>query len=179
MVSSKAVCRLAYVIPSGPQLKADDHTSGHATVDIERDEVLVDNGDAFSIHNLTTGSCVAVFSTGRPKHRYPKHAVFGEGGDAVIVGSDHGNAYIFERAGGHPLDVLHHADRGCTQTVAVRRYIFHDFTARMLIGCPDACHRVREYHRVREFGRKSTVVHFHLDSQTEEDACSNSDPGAA
>lgn len=164
---------------SGPKLKADDDLSGHATVDIERNEVLVDNGDAFSIHNLTTGNCVAVFSTGRPKHKFPKHAVFGEGGDAVIVGSDHGNVYIFERAGGHPLDVLHHADRGCTQTVAVRRYGFDDWTAVMLIGYPDTCHRVREHHRVCEFGRKSTVVHFHLEYQAEKGARNSSNPGAA
>ncbi|EIN09760.1 WD40 repeat-like protein [Punctularia strigosozonata HHB-11173 SS5] len=91
---------------------------GNGTFDVERGEVLVDNTDAFAVHSTETGSCLNVFSTGRPTRRVPKQAVFGERGQTVVVGSDHGDVYVFERAGGHPQAILHHGESGYTQTVA-------------------------------------------------------------
>jgi hypothetical protein len=86
---------------------------------MKRREVLVDNTDTFAVHSIDSGSCLNAFSTGRPKRRVPKQAIFSNEGETVIVGSDHGDVYVFERAGGHPLAVLHHGETGSTQTVAV------------------------------------------------------------
>ncbi|EIN13259.1 WD40 repeat-like protein [Punctularia strigosozonata HHB-11173 SS5] len=99
---SRSICRLV----------------GYASFDSDHREVLVDNTDAFAIHSTELGSCLNVFSTGRPTWKIPKQVVFAEGGQTVIVGSDHGDVYVFDRAGGHPQAVLHHQDTGYTQTIA-------------------------------------------------------------
>jgi DNA-binding beta-propeller fold protein YncE len=64
-------------------------------------EVLVDNTDAFMIHSMESGSCMSVFSTGRPMCRVPKQVVFTDDGETIVVGSNHGNVYVFDREGGH------------------------------------------------------------------------------
>jgi hypothetical protein len=100
--------------------------SGQASFDMKRMEVLVDNTDAFAIHSMESGSCVSVFSTGRPTRRVPKQAVFTDDGETIVVGSDHGDVYVFDREGGHHTAVLEHARSGSTQTIAVSHcYITH------------------------------------------------------
>ena len=96
----------------------DVHHSGEACFDISNRVVLIDNTDAFAIHDIDTGSCLNVYSTARPTRRVPKKAVFSDNGAIVVAGSDHGDVYVFERRGGHPLAVLEHAKDGYTQTVA-------------------------------------------------------------
>lgn len=87
-------------------------------MDEEGTHVLVDNTTNFSLHAIATGRHIAMFNTGEAKVKIPKQTTFGEGGAVVVVGSDDGKAYVFER-GGNPDQVLEHAKDGFTQTVAV------------------------------------------------------------
>ena len=59
----------------------------------------------------TREGTVAVYKAEKSRTDLPKPIIFGEGRRVVIIGSDHGKAYIFnKRRGGPPVDTLVHSD---------------------------------------------------------------------
>ena len=54
-----------------------------------------------------------------PIRRHPKQVEFGEKGQVVVAGSDHGVVYVFDRMTGSKLAELKAAERGMVQTVTV------------------------------------------------------------
>lgn len=55
--------------------------------------------------------------------KYVKKAVFGEGGKAVVCGSDHGSAYIFTPEDVKPIQILKHgSNTELVQVVEVREF---------------------------------------------------------
>ena len=84
----------------------------------------------------------------------PKPIIFGEGRRAVVIGSDHGKAYVFnKRKGGPPVDTLVHSDdpTELVQSIAVRCMN----TKHTVI--PDAIYR----RTTTESDRSSSAQHLH------------------
>jgi hypothetical protein len=81
---------------------------------------VIDTGTGgFNLHE--TEDCVFVrnFATGTPIRRHPKQVTFGENGQVVVGGSDHGIVYVFDRMTGNKLAELKAAEQGMVQTVMV------------------------------------------------------------
>ncbi|KIP01227.1 hypothetical protein PHLGIDRAFT_123544 [Phlebiopsis gigantea 11061_1 CR5-6] len=96
-----------------------DGVIGWAAVDTRQSLLAFDNvTDGFSLHRMDTLECTRTFPTGTPVKHRSKQVEFGEGGEVVVGGSDHGVAYVFDRATGVQLDVLRHAQKGMLQAIA-------------------------------------------------------------
>ncbi len=81
---------------------------------------LIDNiENGLDLRNVETGEYVHRFEIGDPMIRVPKHVAFGENGQVVVGGSDHGSIYVFDRRSGERRDVLRHAESGLVQTITV------------------------------------------------------------
>lgn len=93
--------------------------SGSASVDEDEDLILLDNGNGFSLHKMSTGIVVATYSVAKSRTSKPISVVFGENKSAVVTGSDEGSVLIFNRSGGSLVDILHHASHGLVQCITV------------------------------------------------------------
>jgi hypothetical protein len=93
---------------------------GHATIH-RNGQFVVDTGTGrFNLHELEDCTFVRNFPTGTPIRRHPKQVTFGENGQVVVGGSDHGIVHVFDRMTGNKLAELRAADGGMVQTVMVR-----------------------------------------------------------
>jgi outer membrane protein assembly factor BamB len=79
--------------------------------------------DGFDLHQLDNGTYIRTFPTGLAQKKFPKQVLFGEGGEVVVGGSDHGSIYVFDRRTGETLQVLKHAQDGLVQTITVCGFI--------------------------------------------------------
>ncbi|KAF8582871.1 hypothetical protein K439DRAFT_1350110, partial [Ramaria rubella] len=104
---------------------------GHADISVKYNQFVVDNAtDGFDIHQMDNGAHICTLPTGIPKKRVPKQVTFGEDSQIIVVGSDHGIVYLFERESGRLITTLNHsADKGLVQTVAVRRQLIYSIQA--------------------------------------------------
>lgn len=90
----------------------------YTTVNRVEKQFVVDNAhDGFDLRDVRTGELVRKFPTGQPLRRCPKQVTFGEDGDVVVGGSDHGTLYVFDRKTGSLRQKLRHASSGYVQTV--------------------------------------------------------------
>lgn len=81
---------------------------------------MVDTGTGgFNLHETEDCAFVRNFPTGTPIRRHPKQVIFGEKGQVIVGGSDHGIVYVFDRMTGNKLAELKAADQGMVQTVMV------------------------------------------------------------
>ena len=93
---------------------------GHATLNNKNGQFVVDTGTGgFNLHETEDCAFVRNFATGTPIKRHPKQVKFGEKGQVVIGGSDHGIVYVFDRMTGNKLAELKAAEQGMVQTVTV------------------------------------------------------------
>ncbi|KAF8591537.1 hypothetical protein K439DRAFT_1611184 [Ramaria rubella] len=82
---------------------------GSAAISNKRNQCVINNTtDGFNLYWL-----------GKPRQNVPKQVTFGEDGKAIVGGSDHGVAYVFDQVKGTNLDVLQHAKKGLVQTITV------------------------------------------------------------
>ncbi|EIN10106.1 hypothetical protein PUNSTDRAFT_133870 [Punctularia strigosozonata HHB-11173 SS5] len=100
-------------LTNGPSLS---QLIGHGAMDKEGN-VVIDNTNNFSLHDPGTGSLVAMYSAGSRTTAMPNQVAFGEDGAIVVAGSDTGNAYVFQRTGGGPEQILLNSQDGATQIV--------------------------------------------------------------
>ena len=100
-----------------PTNKSD---SGNAAVSLEHRICVIDNvSNGFDIYRLDSGHFIRTLVTREPIRTYPKGVAFANNCQAVIGGSDHGYAYIFERKSGCVLGKLAHARNDGVQTIEV------------------------------------------------------------
>ncbi|EIN05553.1 hypothetical protein PUNSTDRAFT_137661 [Punctularia strigosozonata HHB-11173 SS5] len=123
---------------------------GYVTMGKDR-EVVIDNTNNFSLHNSKTGALVAMFGAGSKISAVPKHVMFGKDREIVVAGSDTGCAYVFQKAGGGPEQILMNASDGYTQIVttsstASANYIACATSSTMGVGAVSiwTCKRVIE-----------------------------------
>jgi len=94
--------------------------SGNAAVDIERRLCVIDNvNNGFDIYKIDSGNFVRTLVTRDPIKTYPKGVAFANHGQAIVGGSDHGRAYIFERKSGRVITTLNHGKDEGVQTIGV------------------------------------------------------------
>jgi hypothetical protein len=82
--------------------------------------ILVDNmTDGFDLYNLPRTTPSRSFVVPTAKH-FAKKGVFGEKGNTVVTGSDHGNVYVFTVNKTEPIQRLEHGrEQVMIQTVEV------------------------------------------------------------
>lgn len=81
---------------------------------------VVDNvEDGFDFYRLDNCGFIQSYRTCLDAMRQPKQVEFVEQGGAIVGGSDHGKAYVFDVRSGSQLDILHHRKHVMVQTVAV------------------------------------------------------------
>lgn len=89
------------------------HKSGHFVVDNAK--------DGFSLHQLDGATFIRSFAPRVPlKNTWPKQVAFGENGNVVVGGSDHGAVYIFEKRSGHTLQIMEGPQHLLMHTITVR-----------------------------------------------------------
>lgn len=114
-------------------------------VDLERRLCVVDNvGNGFDIYKVDSCKFVKTLTIGDPNKTYPKGVVFADNSHAIIGGSDHGQAYIFDRKTGKVLHKLKHAKKGGAETIAVSLALRTNMTRvltfdRPMIGTMEPC----------------------------------------
>ncbi|KAI0740242.1 WD40-repeat-containing domain protein [Earliella scabrosa] len=91
---------------------------GSATIDEGKGHALISSVDGFSLHQLSSGATIATYEIEDSLTSLPRPVIFGEGRRVVIVGSNHGRVYVFEKKGGQPIDVLQHDVCGTVQSIA-------------------------------------------------------------
>ena len=77
----------------------------------------VNNG--FDIYKIDSGNFVRTLVTRDPIKTYPKGVAFANHGQAIVGGSDHGRAYIFERKSGRMITTLSHGNDEGVQMIGV------------------------------------------------------------
>jgi hypothetical protein len=92
--------------------------SAVAAWDKKRKTLLVDNADGVTAHEPVSGSRIASY-LGDQGEGYQKQVAFGERERVVVMGSERGKIFVFERSGGLPIDVLEHAAGGRVGRIAV------------------------------------------------------------
>ncbi|KAJ3507463.1 hypothetical protein NLJ89_g6292 [Agrocybe chaxingu] len=91
---------------------------GNAATDLNSKLCVVDNAkDGFDLYRMDTGMFVRGFTTRDATRINPKNVAFANDSRAVVSGSDHSIAYIFEKNTGHVLKMLQHSKRGGVETV--------------------------------------------------------------
>ncbi|KAF8572660.1 hypothetical protein K439DRAFT_1281891, partial [Ramaria rubella] len=91
---------------------------GSAAISNKHNQCVIDNTtDEFNLYWLGNGAYICTFNTGKPRRNVPKQVTFGEDGKAIVGGSDHGVAYVFNQVKGMNLDVLQCAKKGLVQTI--------------------------------------------------------------
>ena len=86
-------------------------------------QFIVDTcSSGFNLHDIEDGTYVQTFLTGTLIRRHPKQAAFGEKGNVIMGGSDHGIVYVFDQMTGNKMVEVRVAERGMVQTVAVGAY---------------------------------------------------------
>jgi len=95
-------------------------SSGNTAVDMERRLCVVDNvNNGFDIYKIDSGNFVRTLVTQDPIKMYPKGVAFANHGQAIVGGSDHGRAYIFERKSDQMITILNHGNNEGVQTIGV------------------------------------------------------------
>ncbi|PIL24437.1 hypothetical protein GSI_14191 [Ganoderma sinense ZZ0214-1] len=85
---------------------------GFAAIDEKKELIAIAHSGGFTLHdpNSREGT-VAVYKAEKSRTDLPKPIIFGEGRRVVVIGSDHGKAYVFnKRKGGPPIDTLVHSN---------------------------------------------------------------------
>ncbi|KAJ3504450.1 hypothetical protein NLJ89_g7925 [Agrocybe chaxingu] len=91
---------------------------GNAATDLNSKLCVVDNAkNGFDLYRMDTGMFVRKFTTRDATRINPKNVTFANDLQAVVGGSNHGVAYIFERNTGRVLKMLKHSKRGGVETV--------------------------------------------------------------
>ncbi|KAF8589291.1 hypothetical protein K439DRAFT_1612878 [Ramaria rubella] len=91
---------------------------GSAAISNKHNQCVINNTtEGFNLYWLGNGAYIHTFNTGKPRQNVPKQVTFGEDGKAIVGGSDHGVAYIFDQVKGTNLDVLQHAKKGLVQAI--------------------------------------------------------------
>ena len=103
---------------------SDEHFfRGSAAIDKKKELIAIAHSGGFTLHDPNTREgTVAVYKAEKSRMDLPKPIIFGKGRRVVIIGSDHGKAYIFnKRRGDPPVDTLVHSDdpTELVQSVAV------------------------------------------------------------
>ena len=76
----------------------------------------------FNLHDIEDSTYIWTFPTGTLIRRHPKQVAFGEKGNVIMGGSDHGIVYVFDWMTGNKMVKLRVAEQGMVQTVAVGAY---------------------------------------------------------
>ncbi|KAM5544381.1 hypothetical protein V8D89_002041 [Ganoderma adspersum] len=107
---------------------------GSAAIDKKKELLAIAHSGGFTLHDLNSREgIVAVYKVEKSCTDLPKPIIFSEGHRVVIIGSDYGKAYIFnKRKGGPPVDTLIHSD---DPTELVQSVMTHYDGERSIILC--------------------------------------------
>ena len=102
--------------------------SGEADILSEGGRIVVDNTTSgFEFHRLDKLGNYLLYRTGPSREpALPRQVKFGEDGNVVVGGSDHSTVYVFDRKGGHTLELLRHRRNDMVQTVTVCHTILQE-----------------------------------------------------
>jgi hypothetical protein len=97
---------------------------------MERGELAIDNlGDGFTLHEIDRGASICDYRPTMQPMRTPGEEIraiqvtFAEDGRAIAIGSNHGVAYVFDKATGEALAVLNHSKHRMAQSVSVSEWL--------------------------------------------------------
>ncbi|GJJ15453.1 hypothetical protein Clacol_009731 [Clathrus columnatus] len=91
--------------------------------------VIANLANGFDLHQFDSGAYIRTLATPSLR-RISKKVAFGEGGQLVAGGSDHGYVYVFNTATGDQVDALRHSKSGLVQVITT-----FDSPKRSLIIC--------------------------------------------
>ncbi|KAI1782703.1 WD40-repeat-containing domain protein [Ganoderma leucocontextum] len=97
---------------------------GSAAIDERKELIAIAHSGGFTLHDpKSREGTVAVYKAGKSRTDLPKPIIFGEARRVVIIGSDHGKVYVFnKKKGGLPVDTLVHSDDGTELVQSVTTY---------------------------------------------------------
>ncbi|KAJ7437531.1 WD40-repeat-containing domain protein [Mycena latifolia] len=110
----------------------DSHTycisSGDAAVDTRRGAVCIDDTESGAIlYRLDDHQRIKTFPIPRTKEKRPRQVRFVDDSKAIVIGSDHGIVYIFDRCNAEIIDKLMLKGEDWVQTIAVRNHALVHF----------------------------------------------------
>lgn len=96
-----------------------DLHSGYGAVSLKDDILLIDDsGQGLAVYRLSTGHRIKTMTVKIESAQIEQNVVVHDQGSAVVIGSDHGCVYVFDRRTGDVRDVLP-AGTDWVQSVAV------------------------------------------------------------
>ena len=100
-------------------------TSGQVDVWPEKRRFLIDNADTgFELHAIDYSGSSFLYSADNSLVKVTaKQVKFGENGDIVVGGSDHGTVYVFNRRTRSTMQLLDHHTSASAQTITVRHIL--------------------------------------------------------
>ena len=85
--------------------------------------MAISTSKGFCLIDMDNNDVLATYQAGTSRTDFPKPIRFCEARRAVVVGSDHGKVYVFDKQnGGHPVDTLVHSEdpTELVQSITVR-----------------------------------------------------------
>lgn len=93
---------------------------GHAVLNTKDDAIILDDvAQGVALMKLAGTERVKTFEV-PGKQRRSRNVAFQDGTSTIVVGSDHGNIYIFDRRSGEIIDTIHIGARDWVQSISVR-----------------------------------------------------------
>jgi hypothetical protein len=93
--------------------------SGHAAINVKEDALIInDVSKGVAIYKLSTTDRIKTFEVPCMTRRL-HFVTFHDGNSAIVIGSDHGKVYVFDRRTGNVIDTIDIGVRDWLQSIAV------------------------------------------------------------
>jgi hypothetical protein len=94
---------------------------GNADINVKKDVFIVDDpSQGAALHRFQSKDKVRTYNVKVTKTMRVRQVVFAEDCRFIVIGSDHGKVYVFDRRSGDIVDELEMSTNGWVQTVTVR-----------------------------------------------------------
>ncbi|KAF5379564.1 hypothetical protein D9757_009291 [Collybiopsis confluens] len=98
-----------------------DLKRGHAVLNTKDDAVILDDvSQGVALMKLAGTERVKTFEVPHQERR-SRNVAFQDGTSTIIVGSDHGNVYAFDRRTGEVIDTIYIGLKDWVQSISVRQ----------------------------------------------------------
>ena len=100
---------------------ADVVRRGDVNVNVRKNVFCIDDpAQGAALCRLQTGARVRTYPVPVTKSMRIRQVAFAEDCSVIVIGSDHGMVYVFDRRSGNVIDELHMGSKGWVQAVTVR-----------------------------------------------------------
>jgi hypothetical protein len=95
--------------------------SGNADINVKKDVFIIDDpSQGAALHRFQSKAKVRTYNVKVTKTMRVRQVVFAEDCRFIVIGSDHGKVYVFDRRSGDIIDELEMSTNSWVQTVTVR-----------------------------------------------------------